>query len=1133
MSISFPPVQSVSGATSTTGTSLTLTWPSNTTAGNFLFLGVAVSGGSGTTVNTPSGWTLLSSNPIDNSTNVRICTYYIENASSQSSVTITTGSSVAIAAAAAEWSGVSLSSSFDVNASSTGFSTHPATGTTGTTAQADEIAIGFTAGFIVGAGVTQTSPTNSFVSIQTVQAGTGGAGARVDLMLSDFLASSTGTFSMSTTVTVPYFWAGTVVTFKASATTDTTINPGAGSLTLSGVTPAFTQQAYRLPTAGSLVLSGAIPAIASYTLSGPSSGFLGVPSTNFTVTGIGITSNVVVTPADDGTGLFNPTSVTLTSGSPVQTFTYEPHEVGTKSISTTDNASLNDPAPISYVVSGYPGYNVRYASGYGATATNDAVWMIDPANTTGVAFSNSGVASVSVTIDYGVSVTISQFAGTVGYAGTMTDQWEYSTDNITYNALVVTATNTPSVGSGTYTDFYQKWTPNAVTVTGRYFRYSIKDTPIGSNVGQAGVTNLYGSPGATPVLGASGGIGGLAGGDNLYAGCWKPVQVVYDHSQTFHPGIDLINIVGRDITLYPNNIKVVQIGPTVSVNNIAPTGNYNIGNEFDGPTATISGMQFGSSDDAVVSNQVGLQHDNRYYYKYRWDAYWWSQTKIRLGFFLRNFANYFSSAYTTIVNNKSYQWTTVVYTSYYVKKMGFWDITTVVDYYIGRYTILDYTLPQIGTGDTATIPTVQFLNQTSPFEDPGNDNDPFSWVTLCNAYGDTCPTGAAVGHWDMYVSTQLLDNDTHTAWIPSAPFYNVAGASETSMDITVPCSTGSATPGTVIGIGLAYANVTGQDIFETCGSSIYGMSATFAIVQDVQCGGMVTGGPNAQTRRNADTFLSHIAYAWISGTSATGALKQAIIRNAVLGSGATAAWESVETIEASNGSDLGLTYLPNGRLYLCYDLSGSKKYRTNDSFGTNGEWSASATPSPAVSRHSATGRGQNQSFRFRALTDSSAGDIEFSQCRDSQGVTWTSPVTAVASVAVGPWCGGVYILDGYGLLYTKQTNSHIYWTDTVDPDTWTGVGTDTGKIGHVIGATRLSSGVIVAATWDSGTKMTRSLRSRDLGDTWEMDSSDIGVIPALDTPPALVSIEHYAFLVFQINDIPMFAMSVDGGETWV
>jgi hypothetical protein len=291
---------------------------------------------------------------------------------------------------------------------------------------------------------------------------------------------------------------------------------------------------------------------------------------------------------------------------------------------------------------------------------------------------------------------------------------------------------------------------------------------------------------------------------------------------------------------------------------------------------------------------------------------------------------------------------------------------------------------------------------------------------------------------------------------------------------------------------------------------------------------------NVGTKINADAYppSGSLAVAWI-GTD--GALRGAVHNapHAFIGQGGVG-WEPTAVIEAANASDVGLVFQPNGCLYVTYDLSGVKKYRTNLKLGTGvaADWSASATPSPAVSRHSASGRGQALAFRFRALGNLGAGNVEFSYCGDQQGALWSAPVTA-ATGAYGPQTGGVWLNTGYGLLYTRSSDSHIFWIVATDPATWGLPGTDTGMTGIVVGLVEHASGALVGLKWDSGTKKCRAVRSRDRGATWEADAADIAAIPALSVPPAVAVLAHYAFAVWVTGDIPNFAASVDAGSTWV
>lgn len=91
----------------------------------------------------------------------------------------------------------------------------------------------------------------------------------------------------------------------------------------------------------------------TYTLDGPSTGFVGTPSADFTVELFGsVSGTLTVTPDDDGDGgTFTPTTVDLTTGAPIDTFTYTPASGGTKTISTTNDGGLADPDSLPCVVS--------------------------------------------------------------------------------------------------------------------------------------------------------------------------------------------------------------------------------------------------------------------------------------------------------------------------------------------------------------------------------------------------------------------------------------------------------------------------------------------------------------------------------------------------------------------------------------------------------------------------------------------------------------------------------------------------------------------------------------------------------------------------------------------------------------
>jgi hypothetical protein len=116
----------------------------------------------------------------------------------------------------------------------------------------------------------------------------------------------------------------------------------------------------------------------TYTLSGPSSGAPSVPSTNFTVAlpaGGVVPSTVTVTPSDGGGGgTFTPTTVNLSTGAPLATFTYTPASTGAKTLSVTNNGGLTNPGNLTYTVAvlisdGDPVGTWPDSSGNGHTAT--------------------------------------------------------------------------------------------------------------------------------------------------------------------------------------------------------------------------------------------------------------------------------------------------------------------------------------------------------------------------------------------------------------------------------------------------------------------------------------------------------------------------------------------------------------------------------------------------------------------------------------------------------------------------------------------------------------------------------------------------------------------------------------------
>jgi hypothetical protein len=113
----------------------------------------------------------------------------------------------------------------------------------------------------------------------------------------------------------------------------------------------------RTRISGGVGVSGASTgAISAITMTGPTSGTVSVASTAFTISANGpVGTSIVVTMSDaanggtfKNSGGTTITTVTLTTGSPSQTFTYTPATTGAKTISVTSNPVLTYPASITY-----------------------------------------------------------------------------------------------------------------------------------------------------------------------------------------------------------------------------------------------------------------------------------------------------------------------------------------------------------------------------------------------------------------------------------------------------------------------------------------------------------------------------------------------------------------------------------------------------------------------------------------------------------------------------------------------------------------------------------------------------------------------------------------------------------------
>lgn len=279
----------------------------------------------------------------------------------------------------------------------------------------------------------------------------------------------------------------------------------------------------------------------------------------------------------------------------------------------------------------------------------------------------------------------------------------------------------------------------------------------------------------------------------------------------------------------------------------------------------------------------------------------------------------------------------------------------------------------------------------------------------------------------------------------------------------------------------------------------------------------------ASVKLSASVYDDILCVAWIDSAGGVRHARHLSPRH-YIGDG-THGWDSVETIEASGCDNVGLAFLPNGRLYLTYKKGADNVYRFNEQIGRSGEWSATATPDPDNTGISANGIGKAQTFRIR----SSGSTFQFAQCRDCLGAKWTTEKQVFT--ADSPTAGAVWAENQYIALYSVQ-DGKVRWKR--DPNFSLVIADhDAGFTGYKVGGMcYTTAGVLVAPLWQIVSQRTVIARSRDRGDHWEKDGSYETHIPKLSRPPVAVNVEDAALVVWQVGDVPAFTGSLDGGRHW-
>lgn len=217
-------VQSASGSTSGSSSG-PVTWPQATQAGSLLLMTVLTRAANATppTVNTPAGWTLVTSVSGQDPTSLdflRLTVFKIENSASRSgfqNVTFSALSSGSITHIF-EYSGVDIqdvaAGPVDVEATNSGKSTTVSTGTPPTPTQASELwfaSIATNVNVAGGSSDTLTAPTNGYSQARTSRDGS------VLMRLTEYDRSVTAIASPAMSATAAYSapFLGVVVAFKA------------------------------------------------------------------------------------------------------------------------------------------------------------------------------------------------------------------------------------------------------------------------------------------------------------------------------------------------------------------------------------------------------------------------------------------------------------------------------------------------------------------------------------------------------------------------------------------------------------------------------------------------------------------------------------------------------------------------------------------------------------------------------------------------------------------------------------------------------------------------------------------------------------------------------------------------------
>jgi hypothetical protein len=278
----------------------------------------------------------------------------------------------------------------------------------------------------------------------------------------------------------------------------------------------------------------------------------------------------------------------------------------------------------------------------------------------------------------------------------------------------------------------------------------------------------------------------------------------------------------------------------------------------------------------------------------------------------------------------------------------------------------------------------------------------------------------------------------------------------------------------------------------------------------------------------ADSENGVLAVAWNNATAIL-QMTRHLSPSLNIGSGSVG-WEPTQTFSAEQASLTGISFLADQSLYLDWSTptGGNSMQKTSKVAGASGTWSSTSPLSTYVSGATSVGRCQRLSWRYRVTAFNYAvleKDLSVIAAWQSTGIITTTAFPHTRAC-------GVYLDDAWLCLY--NTTGNISKGISPDGIMWSTTSLSSVLTDTVVSLVRTRTGkTLIGLTWNSTSKLCRTIRSYDSGVTWEQDASTIPVIPTLSVPPVLVPTQEGTYAVWVLADVPTFVFSHDAGLTWI